>query len=65
MTYRAFRVFPRSKRSVFLVDTDGVVQYRWVGDHPLDPTRDQRPLDEIRTAVEELSGDEPESFGFS
>ncbi|WP_232700796.1 redoxin domain-containing protein [Halobacterium wangiae] len=65
VTYRAFRVFPRSKRSVFLVDSDGVVQYRWVGEHPLDPTRDQPPLDEIRAAVEELSGDEPESFGFS
>jgi peroxiredoxin len=65
VTYRAFRVFPRAKRSVFLVDGDGVVQYRWVGDHPLDPTRDQPPLDEIRSAVEELSGDEPETFGFS
>jgi len=65
VTYRAFKVFPRAKRSVFLVDEDGVVRYRWVGDHPLDPTRDQPPLDEVRAAVEELSGDEPETFGFT
>ncbi|MFB6072059.1 MAG: redoxin domain-containing protein [Halobacterium sp.] len=64
VTYRAFRVLPRSKRSVFLVDTDGVVRYRWVGEHPLDPTRDQPPLDEIRDAVGELAGDETETFGF-
>jgi len=65
VSYRAFKVFPRAKRSVFLVDEDGVVRYRWVGEHPLDPTRDQPPLDEIRAAVEELSGDEPQTFGFN
>ncbi|MXR20849.1 redoxin domain-containing protein [Halobacterium bonnevillei] len=65
VTYRTFKVFPRSKRSVFLVDADGVVRYRWIGDHPLDPTRDQPPLAEIREAVEELSGEEPETFGFN
>ncbi len=64
VSYRTFKVFPRSKRSVFLVDEDGVVRYRWVGDHPLDPTLDQPPLDEIREAVEELSPQEPETFGF-
>jgi len=64
VAYRTFKVFPRSKRSVFLVDTDGVVQYRWVGEHPLDPTRDQPPLDEIRHAVEEFAGDDVETFGF-
>ncbi|MFB6268453.1 MAG: redoxin domain-containing protein [Halobacterium sp.] len=65
VTYRTFKVFPRSKRSVFLVDTDGVVRYRWVGEHPLDPTRDQPPLPEIREAVEELVGGETETFGFN
>lgn len=65
VSYRAFKVFPRSKRSVFLVDTDGVVQYRWIGEHPLDPTRDQPPLAEIREAVEGLVGDEAETFGFN
>lgn len=65
VTYRAFHLFPRAKRSVFLLDTDGTVQYSWVGDHPLDPTRDQPPLDEVRTAVEDLSDDETETFGFA
>jgi peroxiredoxin len=65
VTYRTLGVLPRSKRSVFLVNEDGVIQYRWVGDHPLDPTMDQPPLDEIRNAVEELGGEEPETFGFS
>jgi len=65
VTYRALKVFPRAKRSVFLVDTDGVVRYRWVGEHPLDPSRDQPPLEEIRRAVEEHVGSEAETFGFS
>jgi len=65
VTYRTFKLFPRSKRSVFLVDTDGVVRYRWVGEHPLDPTRDQPPLSEIREAVEEHAGGGAETFGFS
>jgi hypothetical protein len=47
------------------MDTDGVVRYRWVGEHPLDPTRDQPPLAEIREAVEGLVGEEPETFGFN
>ncbi|MCD2201927.1 redoxin domain-containing protein [Halobacterium sp. KA-6] len=65
VTYRALKLLPRAKRSVFLVDTDGVVQYRWIGEHPLDPTRDQPPLGEIREAVEEHVGGEPETFGFN
>lgn len=65
VTYRTFHLFPRAKRSVFLLDTEGTIRYRWVGEHPLDPTRDQPPLDEIRDAVEEFSGDEPETFGFA
>ena len=65
VTYRTFKVFPRPKRSVFLVDTDGVVRYRWVGEHPLDPTRDQPPLPEIREAVEDLVGEKSETFGFN
>jgi peroxiredoxin len=65
VTYRALKLLPRSKRSVFLVDTDGVVRYRWIGEHPLDPTRDQPPLAEIREAVEEHVGGETETFGFS
>jgi len=65
--YRAFKVAARAKRSVFVVDTDGTIRYVWVGDHPLDPTRDHPPLDEIRETVEDLLGPEDgeETFGFS
>ncbi|MGB9986576.1 redoxin domain-containing protein [Salarchaeum japonicum] len=65
--YRALRVAARSKRSVFFIDQDGVIRYRWVGEHPLDPTRDSPPLEEIRAAVEDVLGPpaEEESFGFS
>ncbi|WP_020221735.1 redoxin domain-containing protein [Halarchaeum acidiphilum] len=64
--YRAFGVFRRPKRSVFLLDTDRTIRYRWIGEHPLDPSRDQPPLDEIRAAIEDAfdgSADE-ETFGF-
>lgn len=48
-----------------LLDEDGVVRYRWVGEHPLDPTRDQPPMSEIHAAIaEEFDGDGPETFGF-
>jgi len=59
--YRVFKVAPRSRRSCFLIDSDGVVRYRWISDHPLDPTRDTPSVDEIRRAiVEELDAGEPE-----
>jgi len=63
--YRTLGVLPRARRSVFLVDQEQTVRYVWVGEHPLDPTRDQPPLDEIRDAVHrEIGGPETESFGF-
>jgi peroxiredoxin len=63
--YRTFNIFPRSRRSCFLVDTDGVVRYRWVGEHWLDPTRDVPPVGEIHDAIRaELGEPETESFGF-
>ncbi|MBP1955107.1 peroxiredoxin [Halarchaeum rubridurum] len=64
--YRTFGLFRRSKRSVFFLDTDRTIRYRWVGDHPLDPTRDQPPLEEIRAAVEDTLDEDagPETFGF-
>jgi peroxiredoxin len=65
VTYRAFKLVPRARRSCFLLDEEGVVQYAWVGEHPLDPTRDQPPISEIHeTIVEEFGDDEPETFGF-
>lgn len=63
--YRVFKLVPRARRSCFLLDTDAVVRYKWVGAHPLDPTRDQPPVSEIHEAiVEEFGGDDPETFGF-
>lgn len=63
--YRTLGVFPRARRSVFLIDQDRTVRYTWVGEHPLDPTRDQPPLDEIRDAVHDTIGEpEHETFGF-
>jgi len=50
--YRAFRLFPRARRSCFLIDTDGVVRYKWISEHPLDPSRDTPPVAEIHRTVE-------------
>jgi len=62
--YRAFKVARRARRSCFLVDTDRVVRYKWVGEHPLDPTRDTPPVAEVHEAViEELGEPETETFG--
>lgn len=65
VVYRALKISKRSKRSCFLVDADGVVRYRWVGEHWLDPTRDTPPVGEIHEAVvAELDVGEPDTFGF-
>ncbi|MFB6195349.1 MAG: redoxin domain-containing protein [Haloplanus sp.] len=65
VTYRALGLSRRSRRSCFLVDEDLTVQYRWVGEHWLDPTRDTPPVDEIHEAIsEKLDTSEPETFGF-
>ncbi|SFF88490.1 Peroxiredoxin [Halopelagius inordinatus] len=65
VVYRFLKLSKRSRRSCFLVDTDGVVRYRWVGDHWLDPSRDTPPVGEIHDAVvAELGADEPDTFGF-
>ncbi|MFB6078343.1 MAG: redoxin domain-containing protein [Halarchaeum sp.] len=63
--YRVFGLLRRPKRSVFLVDDDLEVRYRWVGEHALDATRAQPPLGEIVEAVENAFGTEAaEDFGF-
>lgn len=65
VVYRFLGVSKRAKRSCFLVDQDGIVRYRWVGEHWLDPTRDTPPVGEIHEAVvAELDLDQPETFGF-
>lgn len=57
--YRLFKLLPRSRRSCFLIDRGGVIQYKWVAEHLIDPTRDIPPLEEIHTAIDEtLSGTE-------
>jgi peroxiredoxin Q/BCP len=62
--YRAFKLFSRSRRSCFLIDTDRTIRYRWVGDHWLDPTRDTPPVGEIHDAIREELGDpDTEQFG--
>ena len=63
--YRVFKIAPRARRSCFLLDSDGVVRYKWISEHPLDPTRDQPPISDIHEAiVEEFGDDDPETFGF-
>jgi len=65
VSYRAFKIVPRARRSCFLLDEDAEVRYKWIGQHPLDPTRDQPPISEIHEAIaEEFGGDGPETFGF-
>ncbi len=49
--YRAFGLSARSRRSCFLIDADGVIRYRWLSDHWLDPTRDVPPVTEIHEGV--------------
>jgi peroxiredoxin len=57
--YRVFKVAPRSRRSCFLLDQDGVVRYRWISEHPLDPTRDTPPVGDIQAAITEELDVEP------
>lgn len=63
VSYRAFHLFSRSRRSCFLVDDEMTVRYRWVGEHWLDPTRDVPPVGDIHEALMDIldeggSGDE-------
>jgi peroxiredoxin len=65
VSYRAFGLFERPRRSCFLIDSDRRIRYTWIADHWLDPSRDTPPMDELRTAVrEELGDDDPDTFGF-
>jgi len=50
--YRAFGITARARRSCFLIDEDGVVRYRWLGEHWLDPTRDTPDVEAIHEAVQ-------------
>ena len=57
--YRTFGVFRRSWRSCFLVDGDGIVRYRWLADHGLDPTRDVPDVWDVHEAVLAELGETP------
>lgn len=64
--YRVFKLIPRARRSCFLIDRDGIIRYKWLAEHRLDPTRDTPDLDELRSAIErELGTADPDTFGFS
>lgn len=54
--YRAFGVTARSRRSCFLLDGDGVVRYRWLGDHWLDPTRSRPDVESMYAEISEVLG---------
>ncbi|WP_435333412.1 redoxin domain-containing protein [Haloarchaeobius sp. TZWWS8] len=51
--YRVFKLFARSRRSCFLIDRERTVRYKWVGEHPLDPTMDTPPVEEVYQAIRE------------
>lgn len=64
VTYRVLKLFRRSRRSCFLIDTDGVVRYKWLAEHRIDPTRATPDMDELRSAIEaELGTVAADSFG--
>jgi len=63
VTYRAFKIIKRSRRSCFLVDQESTVRYKWLGEHWLDPTRDTPPVGEMHEAIEAELGSETKSFG--
>lgn len=50
--YRVMGLLRRARRSCFLIDSEGEIRYKWVGEDRLDPTRDTPDLDELREAIE-------------
>jgi len=65
VVYRVLGLAKRSRRSCFLIDPEMTVQYRWLSQHWLDPTRDVPPVGEIYEAVRErVDVEEPDAFGF-
>jgi peroxiredoxin len=65
VSYRTFGLVRRPRRSCFLIDTEGRIRYRWLAEHPLDPTRDVPNLEEVHGAIEEALGRiEMDTFAF-
>ena len=56
--YRAFGVTARARRSCFLLDGEGVVRYRWLGEHWLDPTRDRPDVEKLYEEISAVLADE-------
>ena len=54
--YRLFKLLPRARRSCFLIDQEGLIQYAWIGNHRIDATRTAPPMDEIHAAIEAALG---------
>jgi peroxiredoxin Q/BCP len=52
--YRALGLSARARRSSFLIDTDGTILYRWLGEHWLDPSRDVPPVEQIHAEISEI-----------
>ncbi|WP_424016495.1 peroxiredoxin family protein [Halorientalis pallida] len=61
--YRAFKISSRARRSTFLVDSERRIQYKWLSNHWLDPTRDTPPVREIHEAIVERLQDGAADFG--
>jgi len=51
--YRVLGLVARPHRSVFLIDEDRTVRYRWIADHPIDPSRDTPEMSEVHEAVQD------------
>lgn len=54
--YRTFKVLPRPRRSCFLIDQNREIKFKWISEHPLDPTRDLPSLAELQQAIEQELG---------
>lgn len=66
VTYRAWGVVPRARRSCFFVDRDRVVRYRWVADEPRPSSEESPQLDPLYETVRDVVGEpEYETFGFA
>ncbi|NHN57622.1 MULTISPECIES: redoxin domain-containing protein [Halorussus] len=64
-TYRAFGVAPRARRACFVVDCEGVVRYRWIGDRGR--RDDGHPqVENLYAVLTDLLGrPDPDSFGLA
>lgn len=49
--YNVFHVFKRPRRSCFLIGQDQTILYKWVSEHPVDPTRDTPNMKELHTKI--------------